>query len=157
MPKTLSRLLSQFHWKGRMVRGRHSQSRGEKARNIWKTSVLRSHLKSDLTTKRITVCTLLKVTVNCVVPSATHSGSGTAKIHTFTQWPQTSKGDVIILNAEKFSLTRKKWPFWSCPRHHSGSPPTYTHHLPSPSLPAAQRWPPGALRDLSGPCATQIR
>ena len=54
-------------------------------RNIWKISVLWSLLKSDLTTKRVRVCTLLKVMVNCVVPSATHSGPAAAKMHTFTQ------------------------------------------------------------------------
>lgn len=152
MPKTLSRLLSQFHCKGRMARGRHSQWRREKGRNIWKISALQSLLKSDLTTKRLTLCILLKVMVNYMVPSAMHSGSGAAKMHTSPSVTSNfQRRLVIILNPEKCSLTSKKRHSGSFPRLHSGSPPSRTN-ITCPCPPSRQpKCPQMATRTLRGP------
>ena len=50
-----------------------ASQKGEKRRNIWKISVLWSFPETDLTTKRVTGCTLPKIAVNCEVCPATHT------------------------------------------------------------------------------------
>lgn len=102
-----------------------ASQRGEERRNIWKISVLSSLPETDLTTERVTGCTLRKVSAHCVVPLL-HPGVGAAKM---CPLPSNLR---FVEETKKCSLTSQKWPFLSSPgKGHSRSP------LPPSVLPSS--------------------
>lgn len=93
-----------------------ASQRGEERRNIWNISVLLSLPETDLTTERVTGCTLQKDSAHCVVPLL-HPGVGAAKM---CPLPSNLR---FVEETKKCSLTSQKWPFLSSPgKGHSRSP-----------------------------------
>lgn len=131
-----------------------ASQRREKRRNIWKISVLQSLPETDLATERVTDCTLPKVTVNFMVPSATHPESGAADMYTLHSVISDSWGDSLRWG---WFWTQRNAPSlvtsgFSCPAQVIILPPLSLYHLSLPFLTATQmstESPQGVLRDLT--------